>query len=57
MGFRDLAVSNLIGGIYTTILKSGAETALFPTDSCVGTEKKRAVHTLMVEMVAQNAIW
>ena len=29
MGFRDLAVSNPIGGIYTTILKSG-----------VGTEKK-----------------
>ena len=40
MGFRDLAVSNPIGGIYTTILKSGVETALFPTDSCVGTEKK-----------------
>ena len=44
MGFRDLAVSNPIGGIYTTILKSGAETALFPTDF-VGTEKKIRVHT------------
>ena len=39
MGFRDLAVSN---PIYTTILKSGAETALFATDSCVGTGKKKS---------------